>query len=57
MGMVTDPVCGMEVDPKKAPTSVYHGKTFAFCSPACKQTFEKAPEKYAEKAGGRPHSC
>lgn len=56
--MTKDPVCGMEVEPKKAPTLVYEGKTFAFCSLACKETFEKAPEKYAEKkAGGHSHGC
>ncbi|MBI3988357.1 MAG: YHS domain-containing protein [candidate division NC10 bacterium] len=47
--MTTDPVCGMEVDETKATaTSVYHGKTFYFCSTGCQQTFEKAPDKYAK---------
>lgn len=52
--MAKDPVCGMEVDEKKpAATSVYQGKTYFFCAPACKTTFVKAPEKYvgAEKGG------
>jgi len=51
--MVKDPVCGMEVDEKKAAaTSVYHGKTYFFCAAACKAAFLKAPEKHvgAEKA-------
>ena len=45
--MVTDPVCGMQVDPKKAAaTSQYQGQTIYFCSPGCKADFEKEPEKY-----------
>ena len=52
--MAKDPVCGMEVDEKKAAaTTGYKGKTYYFCAPACKATFQKEPEKYvaAEKAG------
>lgn len=26
--------------------SDYRGKTYVFCSPACKQKFEQAPHKY-----------
>ena len=55
--MAKDPVCSMEVDPKKALLSTHQGKTYYFCSPACKQTFDKAPEKYTEKAAGHGHSC
>lgn len=48
--MSKDPVCGMNVDEKKAGgTAVYNGKTYYFCSPGCKVTFEKAPTKYAQK--------
>ncbi len=46
--MVRDPVCGMEVGEANAgATAVYHGKTYSFCSEACKTTFEKDPGKYA----------
>jgi len=46
--MTKDSVCGMDVDEKKAAaTSVYKGKTYHFCSAACKTTFEKDPPKYA----------
>lgn len=46
--MAKDPVCGMEIDEKKATgTAVYKGKTYYFCSASCKATFEKAPAKYA----------
>ena len=48
--MEKDPVCGMQVDPKAAPNKSSHqGKTYYFCSPACQQTFEKNPGRYAAK--------
>ena len=48
--MAKDPVCGMEVDEKKAAaTSVYKGVTYYFCAAACKTTFEKNQEKYVAK--------
>lgn len=46
--MAKDPICGMEVDPKRAAgTSTHEGMTFYFCSPGCKRTFDKDPHKYA----------
>lgn len=53
--MAKDPVCGMEVDEKKAiATSVYHGRTYHFCTQTCKKAFEKAQEKYvANERKGR----
>ena len=51
--MTKDPVCGMQVDEQMAIASaVYQGKTYYFCSKACQQTFEKAPEKYASEGRG-----
>lgn len=46
---VTDPVCGMEVDPKTAASASYNGKTYYFCSPEDKAKFEKNPEQYIKK--------
>ncbi|MBI2217695.1 MAG: YHS domain-containing protein [Candidatus Rokubacteria bacterium] len=47
--MAKDPICGMHVDEKKpAATAVHQGKTYFFCAPGCKATFEKNPDKYAE---------
>ena len=44
-----DPVCGMEIDPKKAKaTHDYQGKTYYFCSPACQANFTKEPDKYVK---------
>ena len=48
--MAKDPVCGMQIDEKKAAGSATHGdRTYYFCSAGCKATFEKAPDKYATK--------
>ncbi len=45
--MAKDPVCGMDVDEKSAAgKSQYKGQTYYFCSPGCKQSFEKDPEHY-----------
>jgi Cu+-exporting ATPase len=47
--MQRDPVCGMQVDPRTAAAqSTYLGKTYYFCSPACKQQFDKNPAQYAK---------
>jgi YHS domain-containing protein len=46
-----DPVCGMDVEEKNAAATAAHkGKTYYFCAPACKTTFQKAPEKYVGAA-------
>jgi putative intracellular protease/amidase/YHS domain-containing protein len=39
-------VCGMDVDPKIAPKSVYKGTTYYFCSNQDKGTFDTDPEKF-----------
>jgi Cu+-exporting ATPase len=47
--MTKDPVCGMDVDEKKAAaTAVKKGKTYYFCSVNCKAKFEKEPGKYVK---------
>ncbi len=49
--MAKDPVCGMNVDEKKATaTSQYKGKTYYFCAPGCKKAFDANPEKYLKDA-------
>ena len=48
--MGKDPVCGMEVDEKKAAaTAVYQGATYYFCAVACKDAFNRDPQKYLSK--------
>ena len=45
---VTDPVCGMKVDPATAAGRSEHaGVTYYFCSGHCKQSFDRDPAKYA----------
>ena len=45
--VAVDPICKMNVAENDAKyTSVYDGKKFYFCSAACKQQFEKNPQKY-----------
>ncbi|RBP99613.1 copper-translocating P-type ATPase [Bifidobacterium xylocopae] len=48
--MVTDPVCGMSIDPKTAASSSeYEGKTYYFCSQGCADTFNADPAKVLNK--------
>lgn len=47
-----DPVCLMDVDPATARwRSEYARRTFAFCSPGCKKSFDRNPEEYLEEIG------
>jgi transcriptional regulator GlxA family with amidase domain/YHS domain-containing protein len=39
-------VCGMDIDPKVAPKSVFKGATYYFCSENDKKTFDTAPDKF-----------
>ena len=56
--MIKDPICGMMVDEKKTKLkSDYNGKTYYFCAPSCKATFDKSPAKFAGNTGTPGHSC
>jgi len=49
---IKDPVCGMMVEPQKSAGKAEHdGKTYYFCSPRCKERFEKEPEKFLAAPG------
>jgi putative intracellular protease/amidase/YHS domain-containing protein len=39
-------VCGMDVDPKRSPKSIFKGATYYFCSDDDKKTFDAAPDKF-----------
>jgi len=56
-----DPVCGLNVDEGKAKAAGFQGthknQTYYFCSPGCKEHFEKNPERYAAKSGGTPKTA
>ena len=46
-GGVTDPVCGMSVDPATAKHKAEHaGESYYFCSAGCRSKFVAAPETY-----------
>ncbi len=45
---VTDPVCGMQIEPERAAAKVeYQGQTYWFCSESCRKKFEAQPARYA----------
>ncbi|HHT9133555.1 MAG TPA: YHS domain-containing protein [Candidatus Avalokitesvara rifleensis] len=46
-GKIPDAVCGMQVDKASALSAEYEGKTYYFCSAACKANFDKDPKKFA----------
>lgn len=53
---VTDPVCGMQIDPDKAAgKSEYRGQTYRFCSESCKKAFDVEPEKHAGHGHNHGH--
>ncbi|MBB5694415.1 heavy metal translocating P-type ATPase [Muricoccus pecuniae] len=56
---VTDPVCGMKVDPATSNHRLEHGgTTFHFCSAGCRTKFEADPEKYlAPKVATAPSAA
>ncbi len=53
-----DPVCGMEVDPAQAAGQVtYRGRTYYFCSPACREQFDKDPHRFAYEPPRKRGCC
>lgn len=51
LSMARDPVCGMEVEESQArATTEYKGQKYYFCAVACKEKFEKEPEKYIQRS-------
>ena len=50
--LVTDPVCGMKVDPAASKHTAEHaGSTHYFCSAGCRAKFVADPKKYLSAAG------
>ena len=47
------PICGMQVDEKSAPTSLYKGHTYYFCSNNHKTLFDASPEKALQMAASK----
>ncbi|MBI4307058.1 MAG: YHS domain-containing protein [Chloroflexi bacterium] len=54
--MAIDPVCKMQVDVSNPPggKSEYQGKTYYFCSPGCRTSFQKEPEKFLKSTTPQP---
>jgi trehalose synthase len=50
-GEVRDLVCGMRVDPARAPGLKHQGQQYYFCSDACRTLFAAMPERYLRAAG------
>src|SRR3990172_7361234 len=52
--LVTDPVCGMKVDPRTARggSFAHAGTSYSFCNPGCRERFAKDPDHWL-KAGPR----
>ena len=52
MTLMTDPVCGMDVNPATAAGTLEHGgRTYAFCGQGCLDRFRAAPEEFLEQSG------
>ena len=54
-GRVTDPVCGMRVDPLTTEHHLdYKGRAYFFCSGRCRTRFEAEPEKFLAPKSSAP---
>lgn len=54
--MAKDPVCGMDVNEKKAvASSEYQGKIYYFCAVGCKKSFDANPQKFLKGGGMAGH--
>ena len=56
-GFVTDPVCGMSVDPAVSTRrSEYEGRVFHFCSDRCQEKFRSDPARYLTPVAEPPEA-
>ncbi|MEE9379577.1 MAG: heavy metal translocating P-type ATPase [Candidatus Lokiarchaeia archaeon] len=51
---VVDPVCGMEIDPRRAIEYEYNSKIYHFCNPNCEAHFKLDPERFKNYDGMDP---
>lgn len=50
MAQVKDPVCGMTIESDGAAGQSEHGgRTYYFCSAACKTQFDREPQRFVEQ--------
>jgi heavy metal translocating P-type ATPase len=55
---VTDPVCGMTVDPTATEhISAHDGEEFYFCSSGCKATFDAEPDRHTRGTHAHDHGA
>jgi P-type Cu+ transporter len=55
--MARDPVCGMTVDPERAPAKISHADvTYFFCCKSCADKFQAAPDKYLSASSISSHA-
>ncbi len=54
--VLIDPVCDMFVEPDGAITREYEGKTYYFCEPVCRDTFDDEPERWVRPTAERESS-
>ncbi len=47
-GMHIDPVCGMQVDAKRAESYTYDGKAYYFCCKSCRERFAQQPTSFLQ---------
>jgi P-type Cu+ transporter len=54
--LLTDPVCGMQVDPAtaKGGSAEHQGVPYYFCNPRCRERFTADPEKYLRHEQAEP---
>jgi Cu+-exporting ATPase len=53
---MTDPICGMNVEPERAAGShVHNGQTYYFCSGHCLAKFKEDPEKFLKSQSSAQH--
>lgn len=50
--MTRDPVCGMQIDEKKAEGKIRHeGEIYYFCSTGCREKFARDPKRFVPAPG------
>ncbi|MDA8202664.1 MAG: YHS domain-containing protein [Chloroflexi bacterium] len=49
---ITDPVCGMAVDPFDAAKVEVDGRIYFFCDPSCADIFRDEPARWTEDGSG-----
>ncbi len=47
--VLIDPVCGMEVNPRKGYSATHDNKEYRFCSLSCLDKFKASPEAFVKR--------